>query len=507
MGELLLGVDVGTASSKAVVTDLTGEVLSTAIIEHETSRPRPGWYEHDPIETWWGETARLCREVITPSRFTTDDIAAVSVSAIGPCLLPLDKTGNPLRQGILYGVDTRATAEIERLTRDVEPDELLATSGMEFTSQAIGPKIAWLHDQEPDVWSQTNTLTSASSYIVYRLTGEHVIDRHTGAHFMPFMDVNTLSWTDRFSDSVPGYGMLPRLGWATDVAGTITKRAAAETGLCEGIPVAVGTVDAAAEGLSVGVSRPGDLMIMYGSTMFFILVTDGPASVPGAWLVGGLEPNQYHVAAGLSTSGSLTEWVRQLTRRETGRDEGYTDLFREASAVPAGSDGLLMLPYFAGERTPINDPQATGVVIGLGLCHGAGHLMRAALEGVAHGARQNIEAMRSAGASIERAVAVGGGTKDELWMQIVTDVTGVEQIVPEQRIGAAFGDAFIAGVASGLLKMDDLSAWVKIEGTLYPDPGVSELHDANAVRFRNLYRSTRDMQHDMTAMRERNLND
>jgi len=273
--------------------------------------------------------------------------------------------------------------------------------------------------------------------------------------------------------------------------------------LAVGTPVTAGTVDAAAEALSVGVVAPGDMMIMYGSTMFFILVTDRPVSDPRMWATGYVLPGLYDVAGGMATTGALTRWFRdQLGRPEmaaeaAGGPNAYAALAAMAADVPAGADGLVCLPYFAGERTPLNDPEARGVFAGLTLSHTRAHLYRAALEGTAYGVRHNLEAMAEMGAAPRRLVAVGGGANNRLWLQIVSDVGGVPQTVPERTIGAAYGDAFLAGLATG--KVADLDAlegdWVKVAETLVPDLTMRERYDATYRVYRDLYEHARDDLH------------
>lgn len=267
-GDLLLGIDIGTYSSKGVLCDPEGHVLDQTEVEHGLAVPRPGWAEQDADAIWWEDFVRICRQLVTPSR--RDAIAAVGVSAIGPCLLPLDAGGHPLRPGILYGIDTRASAEVAELTAAIGERELLAQGGMALSSQAIGPKLLWLRRQEPEVYAKTRSVLTASGYLVYRLTGEQVIDPHTASHYNPLFDPARIAWSDRYADRIAPTELLPRLCWPTEVAGTVTTAAAGETGLPPGIPVGGGTVDAAAEATSVGVISPGDLMLMYGTTCLFI---------------------------------------------------------------------------------------------------------------------------------------------------------------------------------------------------------------------------------------------
>ncbi len=489
MPELLLGIDIGTYSAKGVLVTPQGEVLKQHVVEHELLVPRPGWAEHDPELVWWQGLTAICSELLS-GKWTGADIAGVAVSAIGPCLLPLDSRARPLRNGILYGVDTRASEQIAELESEIGTDRLLEHSGMALTSQAIGPKIRWLRQNEPDVWRQTAHLTTASGFLVHRLTGEHVMDRHTASHYMPLIDISTLEWSEQFEHLVAPLQLLPRLGWSDEIAGTVTREAAALTGLRAGTPVAVGAVDALSEALSVGVRKPGELMIMYGSTTFFILVLDGPVRDERVWLTAGAFPGQYALAAGMATTGSLTRWFRDQLASDLPATEAYSRLFAGAAAVPAGSDGLLTLPYFSGERTPINDPDARGVIAGLNLTHTRDHLFRSVLEGVGFGIRHNLDTFRSLGARIDSITAVGGGTRGGTWPQIVSDISGVSQRLPRQTIGASYGDAMLAGLACGLLDHSAIDDWVGTPTLVEPDPDNQATFDAIYPDFLKLYQST-----------------
>lgn len=288
---------------------------------------------------------------------------------------------------------------------------------------------------------------------------------------------------------------MPRLAWAADVVGTVHEAAADATGLCAGTPVSIGSVDAWSEAFSAGVRRPGDLMLMYGSTMFFVQVLETFRSHPLLWTTNGLEEGQYTLAAGMATSGSLTTWIQDLTGGVP-----FEQLVAEAAAVPPGSDGLVMLPYFAGERTPIFDPQARGVVAGLSLRHGRGHLFRAGYEGIAYGIRQIIDFLSDDQAPIKRLVAIGGGTQGGLWTQIVSDVTGRPQEVPEQTIGASYGDALLAGIGTGLLPTD--TDWARIGQLVVPRPQAQEAYEKLFAVYEELYPATKPQVHALAALQE-----
>jgi len=495
MSDLLLGIDIGTYSSKGILVQPDGTVLKSHVVPHTMDIPQPGWAEQNADAVWWHDFVTLCRTLLDGSPYTGADVGGVAVSAIGPCMLPLNTAGLPLRPGILYGVDTRASAEIALLNQAIGEDAIFDFSGMALSSQAIGPKILWLKRNEPDNWAQVDRITTASSYLVYRLTGEHVIDIHTASHYMPLMDIKQLAWSRRFAEHVIDIDKLPRLAWSDERAGEVSTQGAAQTGLKPGTPVAVGAVDALSEALSVGVVSPGDLMIMYGSTAFFILVLDHPVPDQRTWTTGGVFVDQYNLAAGMATTGSLTRWFRDQLAQELSDEEAYDTLFEQAEQVPPGANGLLMLPYFSGERTPINDPQARGVIAGLALSHTRADLYRAALEGVAFGIRHNIDTFREMGAPVQRVVAVGGGTRTATWLQIVSDVANVAQHVPALTIGASYGDAFLAGLAAGILKRDDLSTWVKPGTIIEPNAERVQQYDRLFPDFLNLYTQTKEVVH------------
>ncbi len=495
MSGLLLGIDVGTYSSKGVLVEADGRVVRSAVVEHEMSIPHPGWAEQDADAIWWGDVVKICRQLLDGNPHRGADVVAVAVSAIGPCMLPLDSRDRPLRPGLLYGVDARAGRQIDELNQKWGEQSIYDFCGMAFTSQAVGPKILWLRQNEPDLWKQTAHITTASSYLILRLTGEKVIDRHTASHYMPLIDIHSLEWSDRLSDGLIGLESLPRLAWSDQLAGRVNQTGAEETGLAVGTPVAVGAVDALSEAISVGAVHPGDLMIMYGSTAFFILVENAPHPDPRLWTVAGAFEGQYNLAAGMATTGSLTRWFRDELARDLPEETAYASLFAQAESIDPGANGLLLLPYFSGERTPINDTQARGVFAGLTLAHKRPHLYRAVLESVAYGIRHNIETFQSIGADVKRVVAVGGGTKSATWLQIVSDVAGIAQEVPQLTIGASYGDAFLAGMACGLLQRDDLSGWVCPGFMVQPDPEHKDIYDSLYADYRLLYERTSDIVH------------
>lgn len=494
MAEWLLGIDIGTSSSKAVLTNADGTILARAERPHELSLPRPGWAEHDAETVWWADTIALARELTDrAATLGRGTIVGVSVSGIGPCLLPVDDAGCPIRPAILYGIDTRAAAEIDELSGRYGTERILCRSGSALSSQAVGPKLLWLRRHEPEVWARTRRFFMASSFIAYRLTGAYTLDHHSASQCDPLYDIEAGAWAADWSAEIAPGLELPELHWAAEPVGRVRADASALTGIPVGTPVMAGTIDAWAEALSVGVCRPGDTMLMYGTTMFIIEAIEQLRPNPTMWGTAGLLPDSRTLAAGMATSGALTGWLRDIAGGAS-----YETLTAEAAAVPAGSGGLVALPYFAGERTPLYDPLARGLILGLTLSHARGHLYRALLESIGYGARHILEALERAGGAPTRFVAVGGGTKGGLWTQIVSDVTGRPQEIPAETIGACYGDALLAAIGVELVPPE--TNWATVAETVAPDPASRGVYDELYGVYRSLYPATVEQAHTLARL-------
>lgn len=490
---ITLGIDIGTSSTKGVLVDEGGQILARASRNHRVSHPHPGWVEMD-AEIWWQEFVAVARELLGSSGDAEDirnRVAAVGVSGMGPCVLVTDAAGHPLRPAILYGIDMRATAEIERLTAELGGDEAIAArTGSYLSSQAVGPKLAWIADEEPDIFARSRRLFMPSSWLAWNLTGEYLLDHHSASQCWPLYDPRANEWYQPWAEPITGDITLPKLLWPGDIAGRVTAKAAEETGIPLGVPVTAGTVDAWSEAVSVDAQNTGDLMLMYGTTMFLVNTVPEPITAPGLWGTVGAFPTTHCLAAGMATSGAITAWLRDLF----GDDLAYSELLKLAEASGPGANGLLMLPYFAGERTPVPDPLARGTVLGLTVTHTRGDLYRAALEATAFGVRHNIEAMTEAGGVIERIVAVGGGSQADLWAQIVTDVLGRDQEIPTQTVGASYGAAYLAARLVGDVS---IRTWNPPRRTLRPDPGLRDLYDHRYRLYRQAYPDTLAITHEL----------
>lgn len=488
-----LGVDVGTFETKGVITDAEGRIVAKSSRPHQMLVPQPGWAEHRAEEDWWGDFVFVTRAMLAESRLDPKSIAAIACSAIGPCMLPVDRDGNPLMNAVLYGVDTRATAEIAELNDLIGEDVIMSRCRNALSTQAAGPKILWLKKQRPEIYARAHKVLNSTSFLVHRLTGAYTIDHYSAGNSTPFYLPDRLDWSEELAPGLIDIGMMPDLKWTTDVIGHVTRSAAEATGLAFGTPVIAGTIDAAAEAVSVGVTDPGQMMLMYGSTIFIIEITPEPIRDSRLWYSPWLFKGQHAAMAGVSTAGTLTHWLRRITAQDLAPAEAIRLLNAEAEASPKGARGLVVLPYFSGALTPLFDPGAKGMVFGLDLTHTRGDMFRAALEGIAAATRHIIETYGLAGQPPREIFAVGGGTKSRVWSQATSDTCNAVQKLREKTWGASFGDAFLAALALGDVKPGDMKTWNPVVAEISPDPAARDLYDRQYRTFRGLYEGTRSL--------------
>ena len=289
---------------------LDGRVIAEQTVPHSFDIPRPGWAEQDADAIWWQDFCDISRGLIKSAAIDPARIAGVACSAIAPTMLPLDANYRPLRPAILYGIDTRAGQEIADLNAELGEDEIFERCGHSLSAQSVGPKVLWYRRNQPDLFKRTRKIVTAASYLVFRLTGLFVVDNYVAPYFTPFFNVQEMAWHKDWVERVCPLDWLPETLWSTEQAGVVTAHAAQETGIPLGTPVAVGTADALAEALAAGAIENGDMMVMYGTTLFLIQTTRAISSSSRSV---GLGPP----AAGSGDSGS-----------------GHVDIGRAAKLVP-----------------------------------------------------------------------------------------------------------------------------------------------------------------------------
>ena len=503
-GKYLLGVDIGTSGSKGVLVDLEGNVVAHESLEHPVDSPKAGWFEQDADRIWWADLKRIMRALLAGAGVEASAIAAVGVSATCPDMLPVDANGVPLRKGILYS-DTRSQQQIDQIREQFAGRKTFDAAVRSLSSESIGPKILWFREHEAALFERTHKVHSATTYLVFKLTGESVVDYATAGGYNPLFDFDKMDWDrDMCRELGLPVELFPDIRWATDLAGGVTSQAGQETGLAAGTPVIVGACDGTAEVLSVGAVEDGEATLLYGSTMCMgLVVSDRKKEQVGALAWPGALPGTYMTGMAMSTSAALTTWFRDnfgQVEQEVEAKLGinaYQLLSAQAAQVPPGSEGLIVLPYFAGERSPIYDALARGLIIGLTLSHTRKHIYRALFEGVAYGLRQNLEMMEEAGAEIKRLISTGGGIKSKLWTQIVSDVIGKDQEIVAEPLGSPYGDAFMAGYGAGIF--NDVSplrgSWAPTTSVVRHDPETKKVYDKYYQVYRELYQSNKDHMH------------
>lgn len=504
-----MGIDTGTNSSKGVLIDNAGNIIAEHATEHAMTNPAPGHYEHDAAKDWWGDLCIISNALIEKSGVNPADIRAIGTSALGADCLPVDEKCRPLRKAILYGIDARATDEMAQLTEMYGEEQIKRWYGRPLCSSDVMPKILWIKNKEPEIYAKTHKFLTGSSFITAKLTGNYVVDRFLGlASFNPLY----------FNDGAPNPetcrpicrpDQLAEVKEANDIAGYVTEAASKETGLFVGTPVIVGTDDSGAEAISTGVVAAGKMMIQFGSSIYMILGTKGLVDDDRLWREEFIVPGLCDISAGTNTAGSLTKWYRDtifqdaLDTEKNGGPDAYQTMMQGVGEIPPGSDGLITLPYLAGERTPINDPKAKGILFGLTLAHTRQHMYRSALESIGYSVNQQLKIMTSHDVPIEQIFAVGGGVKNELWMQIVADIVGKEISTPAITVGASFGDALMAASGikyPGFESFASLTNFIKPGKTYIPDMGNHEKYKKCQAIYDALYPATAELMHIVDAI-------
>jgi xylulokinase len=470
----LLGIDVGTSSTKAAVVDAAGGIVARAERPVQLHAPAPGWAEEDPLE-WWANVCSLCRELPVAA------VSAVGVSGMVPAVVLLDGAGVPPRPSIQQN-DARAEREVAELRASLGPG-VLARTGSPVTQQSVGPTAMWLARHEPDVWAATRTMLGSYDYVAFRLTGMRAVERNWALE-SGLYDMATGDWAaDICAAAGVDPSVLPGPRRADDVVGHVAPATAAETGLRAGTPVVAGSADHVASAFCAGVVEAGDLLLKLGSAGDVLIASDEPFVDKRLYLDYHLVPGKYLPNGCMAASGSFIRWFQ----RELAAGAPLERLDAEADGAGAGAGGIVALPYLLGEKTPLNDPGARGAFTGLRLDHTRGHLFRAVLEATAFGFRHHLDVLAERGLAPRRARVTNGGARSRLWKQVVADVTGLhlESLLAH---GSELGAAFAAGMGVGAFaSWNEIERFVSVEGRIEPDPSVGATYDELYAAYRDLY--------------------
>ena len=488
----VLGVDVGTGGTRALVVDAKGRILASATQEHEPfASPQIGWAEQNP-EDWWRACGIAVRKALANAALRGDQIGCVGFSGQMHGAVMLDASDNVVRPALIW-CDVRTEKQCHDLTDKIGAEELIRLTCNPALPNFTLTKFLWVRENEPENWKRVRSVMLPKDYVRFRLTGDRATDMADASGTL-MLDVANRRWSDQVLQAAGiEQSLLPRLFESPEICGKVSAAGAAATGMQEGTPVVAGAGDQAAGAVGMGIAAPGAVSATIGTSGVVFAATDCPAldrkgrlhtfchAVPGRWHVMGVTQ-----AAGLSL-----RWFRDRFGAggdENGRDP-YDRLTAEAAAVPPGSDGLLWAPYLMGERTPHLDPNARAALIGLTASHTRGHVVRAILEGVAFSLRDSFTLFAEMGVPVRNIRLGGGGARSSLWRQIQADVYGREVEILEAEEGAAYGAAILAGVGAGVWSSVDAACGevVKVAQRVSPQPAVVEQMNASYAAYRRMY--------------------
>lgn len=480
----LIGIDASTTATKAILVDGTGDPIATGVREYGYETPRPGWAEQHPGQ-WWEGAVGAIADVLSKAEIDGSEVAAVGLSGQMHGLVMLDAAGDVIRPAILWN-DQRTADQCDRIRREIGPEQLVSLTGNDAMTGFTAPKLLWVRENEPEEFDRIASIMLPKDYVRFMLTSAVATDMADGSGTL-LMDVANRRWSGEMMDLVGlSPGQMPELFEGQSVTGTVGAEAAQLTGLAPGTPVVAGGGDQAANAVGVGAVESSTGALSLGTSGVVFVASDRPVvepkgrvhafchAVPGKWHAMGVM---------LSAAGSL-RWFREALAPDVPFDE----LVSEASSVGPGADGLRFLPYLTGERTPHSNPHAKAAFVGLTTGHGRAHMTRAVLEGVAFGLADGASLMRDAGIIMPAVFnSSGGGTRSQLWRQIISDVLDVKLATVKTVEGAAFGAALLAGIGVGIWP-DVTEAARVVERVETTEPGAdAEAHAAAYASFRELY--------------------
>ncbi len=501
----LLGVDIGTTGAKAVLTDARGSVVATASASYPLLTPRPGWTEQDP-QTWWDAAVSSIREVLERSGLDGRAVAAVGLTGQMHGLVPLDGRGQVIRPSILWN-DQRTAGECAWITERVGAAQVLEVTGNPILTGFTAPKIFWMRRHEPDLFARMAHILLPKDYVRYRLTGEFATDV-ADASGTSLFDVRRRAWAPQMLEAleIPA-SWLPRVTESPVISGAVTAEAAGGTGLGPGTPVVAGAGDQAAQAVGTGIVRSGMVSVTIGTSgvVFAHLDTVEVDPLGRTHTFCHAVPGRWHVMGVMLSAGGSLRWLRDSLPSDAWFRAGvdpYDVMAAEAATVPAGSEGLLFLPYLTGERTPHADPHARGAFIGLTLRHRRAHLVRAVMEGVAMGLRDSMEILRAMGVPVTQVRASGGGARSALWRQIIADVFVVELVTVKTTEGAAYGATLLAGVGCGAFASVEVAcdAVVAVQDHTVPIPANVGVYEELYGQYTAAYPSLRSTMHNLSTL-------
>lgn len=488
---MFLGLDIGTTSTIGILIRLPDEVVGIVSRPVTFSAPKAGWAEENP-EEWWANVKAILAE-FAGRGVDLREIQGVGVTGMLPAVVLLDDQGRLIRPSIQQS-DGRCGAEVEELKAEVDPDWFFRKAGNGINQQLVTAKLRWIERHEPENFARIATVFGSYDYINWRLTGRRAVEQNWALE-AGFVDLERLEISPDLVAlaHIPLHALPPR-SVSHAVLGGVSAEAAAETGLAEGTSVVGGAADLIASALAAGLSTEGDVLLKFGGSVDVLVASDRAAPDPRMYLDHHLVPGLWVPNGCMATGGSGLNWFVNTfagAERAAAEADGLSPhawLDRLAQETPPGADGLFVLPYFLGEKTPIHDPHARGIFHGISLSHGLPHFWRAMLEGYAYAVAHHMEIIRDMGHQPRRYLVSDGGSNSAFWMQIVADVLQEPLQTLKGHPGSCLGAAWTAAIGTGATEdWGGVSAFVQLSATVEPRPEYAGLYREGYARFRRLY--------------------
>ncbi|MDR0356272.1 MAG: FGGY-family carbohydrate kinase [Deltaproteobacteria bacterium] len=479
-----LGIDVGTTSVKVILISSDGRIVDEESVGHDLISLHPNWAEENAL-LWWAGVREGVKGVCRRNAALVDRLDGIGVSSMTPSIVMTDESGHPVRLAIQQN-DARALDQIAEVAARLDQDELFRLTGGRTNQQHVLPRLLWVKQNEPDVWRRTASVAGACDFIIHRLTGQWSIEANWAAE-SGLYDIRRQTWIDEYfaAFDVP-QRLFPKVNPSISVVGR-TKDFMSDLGLPGGVAVIAGTADHVASTLAAGVVDEGDLLIKFGGAGDILYCLNSVVVSEKLFFDYHIVPGKYLLNGCMAASGSLVKW---FTKDILNIDDPavFRDMDQAAEKVPPASDGLIVLPYFLGEKTPIMDPEARGVMFGLTLSHTRAHIFRAVLEAVIYGFRHHLDVMRDMGYSPKRIRAANGGAKSSFWCQIASDVLAAPIISFPSHPGSALGAAFLAGMSVGVFRAwEEIDLFLKDYQSFEPNPANVAVYDQSYVIYRSIY--------------------
>ena len=491
MKTYLLGLDIGTSACKAALFDTDGAAIAQESAEYPVIYPRAGWAEQNP-ETWWNAACVAIKNLLLQKPGA--HVLGIGIAGQSWSAIVLSASGEVLCPTPIW-MDTRAGAICDGLRETIGEDAVFKVCGNPLQPTYSLPKVLWYKEHLPDVYAKADKILQSNSYIAYRLTGEITQDISQGYGFQCF-NIHSGQWDDALCKEMGlRRDLLPEIVPSHQIVGRVTAEAAAACGLAEGVPVVAGGLDAACGTLGAGVLEEGQTQEQGGQAGGMSICMNQSLAEPHLILGFHVVPERWLLQGGTVGGGGILRWFEKEFCGEeraaavANKTNPFMEMDKLAEKIPAGSEGLIFLPYMAGERSPIWDANAKGVFYGLDYSKTKSHLIRASMEGVAFSLKHNLVAAEQAGAKTERLRAMGGAANSHLWTQIKSDITGKPIDVPSSDTATTWGAAMLAGVATGVYKdfKTAVDKSIKLRRTHMPNSENSELYEAAFETYLAIY--------------------